>query len=177
MVMAGICLLPIGLVVAPAVRASWTAPQLCRQVYQQNRMMAAFVRTYFPEACIAANEVGAISYETRARVIDVVSIAEDRDFVAKVQGVDIALRAGPPDGKFLLSKNWHHVGGWRPAGAGGDWSVQVYAGSRDRLGDARIALADFVRRLPAGLEYWGVGPGSSPASGEASAAGARPARG
>jgi hypothetical protein len=170
-VMAVFCLLPLAVAAVPVFRAVWNAPQACAEVYLRDRLMATFVRSYFrPEAdsarepVVASNEVGALRYETSARVVDLASIRREPDFGEAAQDVQLAFWAGPPSADFPNGGSWLRAGGWRPAG-GGDWRVDVYAAGRTEAEKARLALRDFKEKMvPAEVDVdVAGGPASRPA--------------
>lgn len=174
--MAVFCLLPLAVAAIPAFQAMWHAPDACRQVYLQDRLMATFVRTY-PDydrlkagpLVVASDHVGALRYWTNARVIDLLSIRRRPDFVSLASEARLILRAGPPGEQFPTLRSWYRAGGWRPTGGGEDWSVDVYAGGGGIvLRDTQLALRVFSesKLVPAGarVEVAGEAPASEPAT-------------
>ncbi|GMU24093.1 MAG: hypothetical protein AMXMBFR13_41700 [Phycisphaerae bacterium] len=162
-VMAVICLLPLAAAAVPAVRAAWGAPEVCRDVYVRNRMAASFVRTFFPERVVGGDEIGALSYGTQARVVDLPRARMERTFVQSAAPVAVAFQTGRADGDFPTLRSWVRVGGWRPVPPVIGGGVSVYA-PLDQEGDVRRALRLFPKGLPEGVEIWLVEPEQQTAS-------------
>lgn len=62
-------------------------PACARAIYTQQVQMARFVRTYYPNASVAANDVGAISYYSDIHCLDVVGLASSDVFFARRNGI------------------------------------------------------------------------------------------
>ncbi len=74
------------LVAAPRWPALPETPRGMAEVYCQQGQMARFVRAYYNQATVALNDIGAVSYYTEARLVDLVGLANHRLAVARVKG-------------------------------------------------------------------------------------------
>lgn len=146
-VLAVFCLLPLAAAALPVLQAVWNAPQACRQVYLKNRMMAAFVRTYFPNATVVSNAVGALRYETKAEVLDFLNPRVRSGFESGEALARLVLLAGREGQVLPRQAPWVHVARWEAD----DWEVAV--GCREeRVRETQDALALFAhRQLPPGV--------------------------
>jgi len=147
-VMAVFCLLPLAVATAPTARALWTSPAASAEVYNRDRLMGRLVRMFRDPSpmTVAATEVGALRYESKARVLDVEAIARAGRQSA-MDETQLLLRVWRPDSLFSPPAGWSLVGDWKPDNPSGSWRVDVYASPR-MAGDAGLAFAEFVKRLP-----------------------------
>ncbi|GMV96915.1 MAG: hypothetical protein AMXMBFR83_12740 [Phycisphaerae bacterium] len=154
-VMAVFCLLPLVVAGIPLLRAGWTAPSEAQAVHERNRQMAAFLRIYFPRAVVASNEVGVLRYEAvQARVLLSSKGGGETDDASPLADVQLAFAVEPSSTTLRTLRSWREIGGWRST-AGGAGKVTLFA-SGD-AGDVRLALNEFAKRGPAGLEVFLAG--------------------
>lgn len=160
-VMAVFCLLPIAVAAVPAARAAWQAPEASREVFACNRKMAAFVRTFMPQATVAAGETGALRYETRARVLDLKHLERERNAAVSLGEADVVFNAGVP--APTLMSGLPVVGGWKSDRPRDHWSVTVLA-SPGSQADVVKALKAFSDRLrPGDSTVWFAKSAEGPA--------------
>jgi hypothetical protein len=67
--------------------AGWSVPKYSRAIYQQQWQTASFLRTYYPGAAVAANDIGAIDFRTDLRLLDLEGLANADIFAAKRAGL------------------------------------------------------------------------------------------
>jgi hypothetical protein len=147
-VMAVFCLLPLAVATAPTASAMWMAPAACAEVYQRDRMMARYVRVFPPDSPgleVAAVEVGAVRYDSSARVHDVEAIARAGGAIA--DKAQLLFRVWRLNSLLSPPAGWVLIGDWKENNPGSQWRVEVYASPR-MAGDARIAFEEFMRGLP-----------------------------
>lgn len=170
-VMAVFCLLPLSVAAVPAVKAAWYAPEAGRRVYAINRLMASFVRTYFPESVVASNEPGVLRYETQALTLNLGDTWSTRRQDESLDRAEVALMvSGPGRAGTVSLPGWQRVGGWRvtgPQAIGAAYVDQVAVWSRPaRAGDARSAVEVFTdRQLAAGAVRVPLAAATEPADG------------
>lgn len=176
-----LCLVPLGVVAVPEIRAFVTAPQAARDAAVRDRAAAAFVRRYFPVGPVAVNRPGSAVYETNAELVDLAGVIShpvalarwedryDRAFVADVvTGAEarLALISGSPV-DVPLPEGWSEVGGWFREGTGpvSNSAVRVYAtvpSARTEVGMALRIFSESPQPVPH-MEYWFVErPDASP---------------
>ncbi|MGV8039601.1 MAG: hypothetical protein AB2L07_05835 [Thermoanaerobaculaceae bacterium] len=157
-------LLPFGVRAGQALARAVPATN---NIYCQHLQMARFVGQHFGTATVALNDIGAVSFHTAARVVDVYGLADSEVTMARLsggfdaawlasharaRGVDVAivyesaLGGGVPPG-------WHLVGAWRLEHnvVCGDDTVLFYAVKAGTDAALRAALVGFAPALPAGV--------------------------
>jgi hypothetical protein len=77
----------VGLLVVRSGYAALALPGYSRAIYLQQMQSARFLRTYFPNSSVAANDIGAISFFTDIHCTDLVGLADDKIFFAKRAGL------------------------------------------------------------------------------------------
>jgi len=142
-------------------------------IYEQQYQMARFVQRYYPEAAIAANDIGWISYASDIRLLDLTGLANWDVFQAKRAGryttavIDAEARrlgvaiaivydswfsnastadfGGPP-----LPAAWSRVARWRIGDNLflGDSTVSFYAVRPSEIEALRTALQAYAPSLP-----------------------------
>ncbi len=167
----GVVLLLCVLAILPGFRERAAAiakvPAAMREVYQQQYQLARFVREYYNGVAVGLNDIGAVSYYSRAHIVDLVGLAsyplavarargpvttERVDQFARTQGVQVAfvypewLHRGAP-------ATWRLVGTWTTPGArvavGGE-TIGFYA-LAEPPETLRWHLQEFAPRLPPGV--------------------------
>lgn len=146
-----------------------TAVLASRNIYDQELQTAAFIRAWYDTSAVAVNDIGAPSYLTNARVVDLIGLASPRIAAARGMRIDRPLperaiedetnAAGVEiavvyDAWFTgtLPPSWQRVGGWTIPDnhvCAFD-TVSVYATRPETAAIARERFASFVPRLPAG---------------------------
>jgi hypothetical protein len=161
------------LLTARSVQAAASLPRYSRAIYQQQWQMANFLRKYYPNGAIAANDIGLINYMNDLHCLDLVGLADTEVFQAKhagmystqfvdqeasKRGIEVAMiydswftshpvrfSDGPP-----VPGTWIPVARWKVKQGEqlGDDTVSFYAltpAAADRL---RTQLASFAKNLP-----------------------------
>jgi hypothetical protein len=156
-----------------AIQAAASLPQYSRAIYLQQWQTATFLKTYYPGAAVAANDIGAINFRSDLRSLDLVGLANSDVFSAKRAGayssqfmdretaersIEIAIiydswfsahpRArlgGPP-----IPASWIRVRSWRVPHKEqlGDDTVSFYALTPDAAGSLQKRLDAFESILP-----------------------------
>jgi hypothetical protein len=159
-----------------AMQAAASLPPYSRAIYQQQWQMATFLREYYPDASIAANDIGAINFNGNFHCIDLVGLADSDIFAAKRsghystqfldgetarRGVEVAaiydswFSAHPKE--FFegpsIPGSWIRVGRWTVLQQMdlGDKTVSVYARTPNSAQLLRSHLDAFEKRLPRGV--------------------------
>lgn len=159
-------LLPLGVRAGQALARAVPATN---NVYCQHLQMVRLVREHLGRGTFALNDIGAVSYFTEARVVDVYGLADVEVAMARLsgsfdpawlaghaaaQGVDVAmvyegvLGGGTPPG-------WRRVGAWRLEHnvVCGDDTVLFFAVRPGSDAALRAALAEIGPTLPPGVQY------------------------
>jgi hypothetical protein len=156
-----------------AVQAAASLPQYSRAIYLQQWQTAAFLKTYYPGAAVAANDIGAINFRSDLRSLDLVGLADSDVFFAKRAGaystqfmdhetaersIEIAIiydswfsvhpqtrLGGPP-----IPASWIRVRRWRVPQKEqlGDDTVSFYALTPDATRSLQERLRAFESILP-----------------------------
>ncbi|HEY3398707.1 MAG TPA: hypothetical protein VGM19_13715 [Armatimonadota bacterium] len=151
-----------------------TAPAMA-EVYFQQLQVAHFVEHYYRDQIVAANDIGAVSYYSHSRLVDLMGLANhplararyqgtlttDRlDEVVKEQGARIAIaypewfRQGPPPPRWVLVATWKTPG--EEIAVGGQ-VVGFYALEEDPA-VLRSQLQEFQPQLPPEIEVTYLAP-------------------
>lgn len=160
-----------------AVEAIQITPWASNNIYEQQYQMATFLKRHYPDATIAANDVGAITYYTNIRLVDLMGlgtlqIADWRmqqtlntqkiEALTQRRGVTLALvydswfRA--PDGRSLLPASWVKVAHWRITHnvvCGGD-TVSIYSATAQGVEQLKDSLRQFAPELPKDVQQAGL---------------------
>jgi hypothetical protein len=151
----------------PAVRAGNALrdyPLAARNIYEQQYQMGLFVKTYYEGRTVALNDIGAVSYLSDVRLLDLFGIAsmdvtrlkrEDawsREAIAELarrEDVDIVIiyKEWFPD---AIPLDWVEIGSWQIADnvvCGSD-TVTFFVVTPSKQAEAVAALRDFSSRLP-----------------------------
>ena len=144
-----------------------------RNIYDQQMQMALFVRSYEDEGVVALNDIGAVSYFTDAKVVDLIGLASPRIAAARGMRLDGPLPADVLadettranvalaivyDDWFTgtLPPTWRRVGVLKIPDnrVCAKDTVAFYATSAADEPRIREDLRAFVRRLPSGDYVW-----------------------
>jgi hypothetical protein len=156
-----------------AIQAIMVLPQASRSIYSQQWQMARFVHSYYPQGSVAANDIGAINFQSDIHCVDLDGLASSEIFSAKHAGrystqtiehitsqsnVKIAIVydswftgaqkaywEGP-----VLPPSWVRMERWRvpsPHQLGSD-TISFYAVEPGEAGPLRAHLAAFRNQLP-----------------------------
>jgi hypothetical protein len=140
------------------------AKQACVNIYEQQYQMARFIKSYYPDKVVAANDIGAISFFTDAKIVDLwglgnIDIARSRknkswtpvflDSLVQSQKVSIAVIY---DQWFdpAMYKSWSKSGTWTITNnviTGGE-TVSFYCIQGDSCIKDQQQLRDFESELP-----------------------------
>jgi hypothetical protein len=169
LMVAAACSLPIAW---RAVQATFSTPTAVANIYQQQYQMGRFVHDYYPSATVAVNDIGAVSYFGRGRVLDLVGLADME--IARARMADalepsvLARRASDQDvelaivyeGFFAkgLPATWQKVGSWRiPNRVAVAFDTVEFLAVRPASANTLIAnLRDFSKQLPQEVEQEGI---------------------
>ena len=163
---ASLILLPLGV---RATQALTRAVPATNNVYCQHLQMARFVREYLGGRTVALNDIGAVSYLTDAKVVDLSGLADVEVAMARLsgsydatwlashalaRGVDVAMVYAGALGP-VTPPGWRRVGAWRLEHnvVCGDDTVLFYAVRPGSDAALRAALAEFGPTLPAGVRH------------------------
>ncbi|HEU4471524.1 MAG TPA: hypothetical protein VFR58_10595 [Flavisolibacter sp.] len=143
------------------------AKQACVNIYEQQYQMARFLGTYYDKDVVAANDIGAISLYTNARVVDLwglgsIEVARSKkgkywtpaylDSFVRAKDVKLAIVYDEWFDPALLGK-WSKVATWQVGDnviLGGD-TVSFYAINAADSGELQRNLQAFEAQLPAGV--------------------------
>jgi len=172
-VTAYICFGAAALLTVRSLQAASSLPQYSRAIYQQQWQLASFLRTYYPNGAIAANDIGLINFMNDLHCLDLVGLADSDVFMAKHsgtystefidqqvsrRGIEVVMiydswftsnpkrfSDGPP-----VPGSWIRVGRWRVAQGEqlGDDTVSFYALTPTSANRLRMQLASFAKNLP-----------------------------
>jgi hypothetical protein len=159
--------------------STYKTPHAMADIYRQQIQMAEFFRTYYPNAPIAINDIGAISFYGDPHITDIYGLGSTRITrirtkdpnkagnitpgvlsILKKNNVEVAavydswygLREGniPPD--------WIKVGAWRVpelTSLGSD-TVSFYGMGKENAARLQTNLAEFHAKLPPELQSYAV---------------------
>ena len=156
-----------------ALTAGVSLPQYSRAIYLQQWQMAGFLHAYYPQAAVAANDIGAINFRNNLHCIDLVGLANSDIFAARRTGsystqfldretashdVKVAMIYDSwfsPQSKVLFSgpavpASWIRVGRWRipqQQQLGSD-TVSFYALTPDQVSLLAAHFHEFKSVLP-----------------------------
>lgn len=140
------------------------AKQACVNIYEQQYQMGQFLHKYYPETAVAANDIGAISFFTKAEVIDLwglgsIEVARSRknkswtpeflDSFVRDKQVGLAIVYDEWFDKRLLQR-WNKVATWQISDnviTGGD-TVSFYSIDSTSGQELRRNIAAFEPLLP-----------------------------
>jgi hypothetical protein len=157
-----------------AFQAVWKTPIASRNIWQQQYQMGLFLREYYPQAVVAANDIGAIDYLADLHLVDLIGLAdrevmqarlagewnrdmaESLDAVTRTRGVQIAViydtwfNYNPETGTAAIPVAWIRVADWTIPGnvVCGGATVTWYAVRPDEAPGLFAALNAFAERLP-----------------------------
>jgi len=160
-----------------AMQALRMAPLGSNNIYEQQYQMARFLKRHYPDATVAANDVGAITYYTNIRLVDLMGLGtleigdwrmqqslspQKIDALTQLRKVSLAIvyddwfRAS--DGRSLLPTQWVRVGQWRITNnvvCGGD-TVTLYATAPQGVEQLKESLREFEHELPQDVQQAGT---------------------
>ncbi len=149
--------------------AQRNAPIAMMNIHDQQLQMAAFVRKYYAGSCIAANDIGAVSYQGSGCVVDVyglgnhdiaqatlqkTSLVDTMQKLAQQKNIQIAIVYPKwfPQG---FPENWIPVGEWTIPNnvVAAEPTVRFYAVGAERVLPLRQQLKEFASSLPDGVTW------------------------
>lgn len=156
---------------APVVLRSMTAlnkaATACINIYDQQYQMAMFTKTYYNQSTLALNDIGAVSYFTNAKIVDLWGLATIEvtkskkrhywspnflDSLCRTNGVPVAIIYDSwfPD---ALTKKWNKTASWQIQNnvICGDSKVSFYAIDSSDKGILRKRLEMFQPQLPSSV--------------------------
>ncbi len=160
-----------------AAEGIWKTPVASRNIWQQQYQMGLFLNEYYPQAAVAANDIGAIDYLADLHLVDLFGLASREVLQAKLGGEWQTNLAGaldrltsaegariavlydnwfgydPASGKASVPAGWVRVADWTIPGnvVCGGATVTWYALKPGEAGPLRSALEAFALKLPAGV--------------------------
>lgn len=151
-----------------AASATTVLPKACKNIYEQQFQMAAFLEQYYQHQAIAANDIGAISYYGRNRIIDLWGLGNNKVAASKLQQrytpaflydltqkEQVSLAIIYDDWiPAALREHWIKVGSWKISNnviCGGD-EVSFYATDNNQAALLRRRLQAFSSKLPADVQ-------------------------
>ncbi len=157
-----------------AWNVSQGTPSASRNVYDQHLQIARFLQNFYPDARVAANDIGAITYYTDIRLIDLWGLAHREIMELKRAGkfdlpaveritrdAEIAILY-PAWFEGLIPPGWIEVARWRlkrNVAASSD-TVSFYALRPEDVPRLWAALAAMAPELPEGVDFaWVSLPG------------------
>ncbi|MEO8797320.1 MAG: hypothetical protein ABI551_05495, partial [Polyangiaceae bacterium] len=160
--------------VGRAASAFRTTVLASQNIYDQEVQMALFVRTFANDSAVALNDIGAVSYFTDAKVVDLVGLASPRIAAARGMRLDgplprevIAEETTAANVRLAILYDDWFVGTlpptWRRIGAlkipdnhvCAKDTVSFYATHETDEAMFREDLRAFARKLPPGDYVWG----------------------
>ncbi len=150
-----------------SVAAFSKAGQASVNIYEQQYQMARFVNTHYNNSVVAANDIGAVSFFSNARIFDVwgladIEVAQSKkmghwnsgflDSLSREKKVEIGIVYDSWIGKSL-PPNWIKVAAWKIKNnvVNGDDRVSFYAANRIEADNLRRSLRQFATSLPIGV--------------------------
>jgi hypothetical protein len=158
---------------------TWSgAPRAVANIYEQQIQMARFIGAYYPGSAIALNDIGAVSFFTDAKVVDLWGLA-DRE-VARARLADaynptvMAREVARNHARIALvydawfyqfggvPSNWTEIGRWRidDLYIGGADTITIYATDPGEVAYLRASLQAFSACLPRSVQQTGSYIGS-----------------
>jgi hypothetical protein len=164
----GVAILLFGYLMLPLVLRSSAgitkATRACLNIYEQQQQMGKFLQQYYPHQAVAANDIGAIGYQSSAHLLDLwglgnIDVARAKmthrwtpdflDSLARAKGVQVVLVYDSWFDPALLAR-WTKVGTWTiPDNViCGDASVSFYTPEAHNADSLRTQLRQFSSSLP-----------------------------
>jgi len=143
------------------------ARQACVNIYDQQFQMAGFLKTYYDDQPVAANDIGAIAYYKKKRPLDLFGLASIQvarsiknqnnspaflDSLSRSEQVGIAVLYESWFSDSLLAR-WDKVATWSiPDNViCGDSVVSFFALDKSKIPDLKKNLQEFQSSLPTGV--------------------------
>jgi hypothetical protein len=144
------------------------AKQACINIYEQQYQMARFLRQHYPSDAFAANDIGAVSFYTDGRVLDLWGLGDNEvarskkggywtseflEEMGKKKGVKMAVLYDSWLGASL-PKGWKRVGTWKIQNnvVCGDDTATFYATTENEKEGLAQRLRSYEPSLPPGVE-------------------------
>lgn len=150
-----------------AVITFGNAAQFCINIFDQQYQMAQFVHSYYDKAPIAFNDIGAISYYSEGKKLDLMGIASldvlkakrmrywNSDFADSLSRRDNTKLAIIYDKWFSphLLQRWNKIATWQIRNniIAGDDIVSFYSVNKADSADLRKHLQEYQPSLPSGV--------------------------
>jgi len=151
-------------------------PWASKNIYDQQYQMASFLQRYYPDSRVAANDIGAITYFTNIRLVDLVGLGtmetakwrlnqtlttQRVELLTQRRGVSLALVYDSwftaPNGRSTLPPAWVKVAEWKITHnvvCGGD-TVSIYAASAQGVEPLKESLRKFAPEMPSDVQQAG----------------------
>lgn len=110
----------------------------CRNIYEQQVQMGRFLQQYYPETSVAANDIGAVSFLSDSRIIDVWGLGNNEVAKSKLTGhySDAYLVGFLKKERVKIAviyKNWYSPELYGKWAAVGDWTIQDNVVCADKI--------------------------------------------
>ena len=140
-------------------------PQYTNNIYEQQYQMASFLKEYYPNGSIAANDIGAINYFTNIECLDLFGLgsndvnknmfnAQELNNLSNEHHVEIAIIYD----QWNIPSNWIKVGEWTTPHSVilGNDTVSFYATSPQYEAELIENLKSFSPQLPKDIKQSGL---------------------
>jgi len=160
-----------------ALQAMWKTPLASRNIWQQQYQMGLFLREYYPQGRVAANDIGAIDFLDDLHLVDLFGLASRPVMQAKLRGAWHSNLAGtldeltvaeaariavlydnwfnpdPATGRAAVPPHWVRVAAWTIPDnvVCGGATVTWYAIVPEDVDALRSALEKYSTDLPEGV--------------------------
>ena len=151
-------------------------PLASKNIYEQQYQMALFLREFYPQATVALNDIGAISFLTDVRLVDLVGLASNDVFKSRLEGsykkdkIEEICRRNGVDIAILydvwfyfediggIPESWVMVGNWTISDnvVCGSSKVSFYAVKAEEKENLLKNLKLFANRLPPTVKQSGA---------------------
>jgi hypothetical protein len=140
-------------------------PQYTNNIYEQQYQMASFLKEYYPNGSIAANDIGAINYFTNIECLDLFGLGsndvnknmfnvQELNNLSNEHHVEIAIIYD----QWNIPSNWIKVGEWTTPHSVilGNDTVSFYATSPQYEAELIENLKSFSPQLPKDIKQSGL---------------------
>lgn len=155
-------------------RGMYQTPQMTNNIYEQQYQMAKFVKKYYDNSPVGLNDIGAVSYFTGAKTIDLWGLAylpisqkirmhdyttDDIRNAAKENNMKIAIVYESwfsTDDGSLIPSEWIRMGVWKIQDniIAGDDEVSFYAINEDEVFHLGRNLSEYSDSIPSSVKQF-----------------------
>jgi hypothetical protein len=161
-----VLLLQLGILLGlRAVESAWKTPLASKNIYEQQRQMARFLKHHYGTSTVAVNDIGVICYLTEVRVVDLAGLANNDIARQKLAGeFDFGRSCRDHDARIAIlydswlrspPLSWRKVGDWtiRDNTVCGDARVSFYALTPQAHSELAVNFASFSLTLPPDVSW------------------------